>query len=237
MTQFKVGDKVRHSIRGEMEITYGPYDIGKYIARNSEGTESSVLGGYLTVMPAFTAGDKAKMHGESDPVEIVAGPFRNRYMKWYVVRAGVGETTAAEGNLTAIPDDAIKVGDRVRVTDDDGGGSFRFTGRIGIVKRMNVGDFLPYLIEFGDGRGGHGAVNGRWNCKAVERVTDAESDSHTVDGITYDLTAQYRDRDGDTWTLKRVDGTVRASMGGSPVTVDSHSLSYIARNYSPLVKI
>jgi hypothetical protein len=74
----------------------------------------------------------------------------------------------------------IKVGDRVRVLDDDGGMTDRrFVGRIGTVKQLHArGDILPYLVEFGDGRGHHGAENGQWNCKVVERVDEvAETDA------------------------------------------------------------
>jgi hypothetical protein len=77
---------------------------------------------------------------------------------------------------------SIKPGDRVRVLDDDGGLSYRrFVGRIGTVKNLTGYENLPYKVEFGDGRGPHGAENGWWNCKAVERVDEpTETDAIKV---------------------------------------------------------
>lgn len=69
----------------------------------------------------------------------------------------------------------IKVGDRVRVTDDDGGnGPTRFEDREGLVKSVDPRDELPYLVEFGDGRGIHGNANGQWWCRSVELVDPQE---------------------------------------------------------------
>lgn len=66
---------------------------------------------------------------------------------------------------------SIKVGDRVRVVDADGNSTF--VGKVGTVKTLHgASSYLPYKVEFGDGKGGHGAANGQWNCRAVERVAD-----------------------------------------------------------------
>jgi hypothetical protein len=226
VTDFKVGDKAKHSTRGNMEITYGPFGGNKYVARDESGAEAYVTATLLSARPAFTAGDKAKMHGESDPVEVLAGPYRNRYIIWYVVRAEVGETTAAEGNLTVIPVDAIKVGDRVRVLVDRANNASVSKGDIFTVRRL-----------VGGGLHTDGRAYGTWffTLANVEKVTDANA--HTLSGVDYDLTAQYRDRDGDAWRFKDVDGEVRGEMHGYTICDDSHTLAYVARTYGPLTKI
>lgn len=66
----------------------------------------------------------------------------------------------------------IKVGDQVRVTD--AAGNPDFVGKTGFVKRLNS-SVLPYRVEFGDGRGNHGDINGWWNCLTVVRVEEPES--------------------------------------------------------------
>ncbi|MFF1417597.1 phiSA1p31-related protein [Streptomyces sp. NPDC058280] len=261
---FKVGDKVRVLSGGDGKVTYGPVNstFGTYkmfVVKQDGDEERAFKSADLEPLPTFAVGDSAKMVGESDPVEIVGGPFTNRYHTWFAVRAEIGETIASEDNLTVLPaPDPIDVGDRVRVTDDDGGGANRFTGRIGTVLGVDDSSRLPYHVQFGTGRGYHGDENGRWNCVAVERVTDEptdpiavgnrawvvkDDDTHKHNGVTYDLSARYRDRHGDYWRFERFpDGTVRGDFSSSLTTTPtvgehSHTLGYVFACYGPLVKI
>lgn len=109
---FKVGDKVRHAWFDTVEVAYGPYtDMRghtRYMVRVASGGEQPTSPEMMTALPAFAVGDKAKMDGEREPVEILAGPYKNRYITWYTVKAEVGETTAAEDNLTALPADTFE---------------------------------------------------------------------------------------------------------------------------------
>src|SRR5690606_21261807 len=130
----------------------------------------------------------------------------------------------------------IKAGDKVRVLDDDGGGTHRFVGRLGVVKKCHGDDAdLPYLVEFGDGRGGHGDENGQWNCRAVERVTDEDTYEH--DGVVYDLEAKYLDSDLDTVRLKKVGGVVRAAFYGEEPDVNSRPLEEVVDRWGPLTRV
>ncbi|MFG2292022.1 phiSA1p31-related protein [Streptomyces sp. NPDC048603] len=57
------------------------------------------------------------------------------------------------------------------------------------------------------------------------------------EGVTYDLTARYRDRDGDVWRFERQpDGSVLGAHGSGAITPYSDSLSYAVSVYGPLHK-
>ncbi|MFJ5103209.1 phiSA1p31-related protein [Streptomyces sp. NPDC088554] len=245
MAEFKVGDKVEHPTGGTCTVRYGPYrtrwNPDLYLLEMADGTHFDADDLEVSApLPAFAVGDKAKMAGETEPVEIIGGPYKNRYRVWFAVKAEVGDATASEGDLTALPaPDPIKAGDRVRVTDDDG--AHQFVGRIGRVVKLNSdASRLPYRVQFGDGRGFHGEENGHWNCVAVERVTD----TYEYDGVTYDVDAQYRDSDGDVWFFKRMpDGAVRGEYRASTSTYEPHidnfseTLETAAIMHGPLLKV
>ncbi|MER7922146.1 phiSA1p31-related protein [Streptomyces sp. NPDC096057] len=249
MSEFEVGQKVKHFDRGDVEITHGPFtgvfgDL-RYLVRQGSGREVVVSPESLVAVPKppkFAVGDVTSNHAGTRRYTIEGGPFSDGVREWYAAKNPEGQThkVHADDLSETVQSGPIKVGDRVRVTDDDGGGRFRFNGRIGtIVKVHTAPSYLPYLVAFGDGHGDHGDENGRWNCKAVERVTD--EDTHTHEGVTYDLTARYRDRDGDYWTFKAVDGTVRGNCAGTNVATDVHhwcdSLGNAVRKYGPLTRV
>jgi hypothetical protein len=244
---FEVGQKVRHDAHGDAEVTYGPFHdtFGRtrYVVRLASGTETPLVVGTLSAIPeppAFAIGDKvvtaAGIRGVVD-----AGPFKTRYASggvfWVVADEAGTHVTPFESSLTKVVEQPIKVGDRVRVTDDDGGGRNRFNGLIGTVKELRgEGHSLPYLVEFGDGRGHHGALNGRWHCGAVERVTD--EDTHAHNGVTYDLSAKYRDRDGDVWRFQRMsDGAVHGRWTAGPIEVHHSTLAEVADECGPLTRV
>jgi hypothetical protein len=252
VSDFEVGQTVRHEVRGEVDVTYGPfvglYGDGRYIVRQGDGREVMVNISALSAIPEppkFAIGDKVTSDGSlRDTVGIlVAGPFVSPLLgdRFWVADVDDRHHTPIEAGLRKVVDPApIKVGDRVRVTDDDGGGANRFNGRIGTVTTLHgEGSSLPYLVEFGNGRGFHGELNGTWNCRSVERVEDETTYTH--DGVTYDLTARYRDRDDDYWTFKNVEGTVRGNCASTNVATDVYngheSLESAVRRYGPLTRV
>ncbi|MEV7425191.1 phiSA1p31-related protein [Streptomyces sp. NPDC091212] len=64
------------------------------------------------------------------------------------------------------------------------------------------------------------------------------ADTFEHDGVTCDLNARYRDRDGDVWRFeRRPDGSVRGSWYGTDIG-DYHSLlSDVATECGPLTKV
>jgi hypothetical protein len=244
---FEVGQRVRHDAHGEAEITYGPFrdTFGRtrYVVRLASGTETPLVAGTLSAVPeppAFDIGDKV-MPNIGHSGKLVAGPFNSRShdFGYWVVEGEDGKHSShsAQYLTKVVESEPIKVGDRVRVTDDDGGGRNRFNGLIGTVKELRgEGHSLPYLVEFGDGRGHHGALNGRWHCGAVERVAD--EDTHAHNGVTYDLSAKYRDRDGDVWRFQRMsDGAVHGRWTAGPIEVHHSTLAEVADECGPLTRV
>ncbi|MFF1625598.1 phiSA1p31-related protein [Streptomyces sp. NPDC058272] len=242
---FEVGQKVKHALHGEGEVKYGPYraayDEVMYLVEFGDGRTWLITPGNLSAVPdapAFAVGDKVttSLYGAGT---LVAGPYAGRYgdERWAVELTGGKHVFPASEALTkVVSPEPIKVGDRVRVTDDDGGGRNRFNGLIGVVKALRgEGCSLPYLVEFGDGRGYHGALNGQWNCGAVERVDDA--DTYTYNGVTYDLSAKYCDRDGDDWTFTRFGDRVTGAMNGTPADERFRTLGSVVDAYGPLTRV
>lgn len=247
---FEIGQKVRHAVRGEANVAYGPFvnPFGqtRYILRLESGREYYSSPSDISAIPEppkFAVGDVVTLATRSGSRATVEyGPFDDGDI--YVVKL-VDEPTDADSPRTftamahvmakVTEPEPIKVGDRVRVTDDDGGGRYRFNERVGTVKELNGGNLLPYLVEFGDGRGRHGDLNGRWNCRAVERVTD--ENTHVHDGVMYDLDATYSDRDNEPWTFKRFGDEIRGGCNGYPPSRVSESLENVVTLYGPLTRI
>ncbi|MGW6855832.1 phiSA1p31-related protein [Streptomyces xanthophaeus] len=69
----------------------------------------------------------------------------------------------------------------------------------------------------------------------------APQDAYTHDGVTYDLSARYRDQDGDNWRFeRRPDGVVRGTCSTDPsaeITEYHDSLPHAVRSYGPLTKL
>jgi hypothetical protein len=128
----------------------------------------------------------------------------------------------------------IKVGDRVRVVADDPEiRTGEYVGKVGLVATIGnrVRRELVYRISFPDGD--------YWWVADVERVTD--ENTYTHDGVTYDLSAKYRDKDGDEWTFTDrgfgPDGTPNGAMNGYAGGNYSYTLGYAAQKYGPLARI
>ncbi|MDX2575928.1 phiSA1p31-related protein [Streptomyces scabiei] len=248
---FEVGQKVKHVTRGVGEVKFGPYraafDPVAYLVEFDDRRAWMVSPDRISAIPEppkFAVGDVVTLTTRPGLLATVEyGPFDDRDV--YVVRlvdeptdpGDVRTFTALASAMTAKVDlGPIKVGDRVRVTDDDGGGANRFVGMVGTVKELHgSGALLPYLVEFGDGRGRHGDLNGRWNCLTVERVEDESA--HTHNGVTYDLTSKYRDRDGDVWHFARFGDTVVGGIRRTPTSVDDGDPFSFAAGYGPLTRV
>ncbi|MEV4939616.1 KOW motif-containing protein [Streptomyces zaomyceticus] len=154
---------------------------------------------------AFIDGDDIGFHGSSGSkleMSVYQRPAEARKFARGIL-ALCDEVDGEEAQDVAAPPTPrdIRVGDRVEVLDDDCDGR-RFGGCVGTVKTVHPrGDRLPYLVEFGDGKGGHGAPNGQWNCRAVELVDEAPTEESARAITRADFLRQARDLlDGQTYT-------------------------------------
>ncbi|GAB7187123.1 hypothetical protein ATKI12_6954 [Kitasatospora sp. Ki12] len=193
-------------------------------------------------VPDFEHGAAVMVDGE--PHTIAAGPFRDQFAPdrpWYVVEDTDGNhgTHAVHLLKTALADDPIGVGDWVRVLEDDPLVlSGHFVGKTGVVRELNDpvdgGRELRFNIEFDAGQL---VRHGTWNVRRVERVDEAPKTYYTYGGVQYDLTAAYRDRDGDVWRF-----TGHSDTGGRPLARMSFGgptgrpLPEIINVYGPLTK-
>jgi hypothetical protein len=242
---FEVGQKVTHAARGDVEVTYGPYDSPfgtRYLVRTGSGHETHASSDVLSAIPeppAFAIGDKVTttLYGAGT---LVAGPYAGRYSdaRWVVEVMDGKHVFPASEALTKVvqPEpEPIKVGDRVRIirakwAEEHHGAVGTVTSTSG-TWREGRGDKHPYVVRIDD-------TGGTLNVAELERVEDESTVTH--EGVTYDLSAQYRDRDGDVWRLKRIDDVVRARMGrdgDGPVTDDSNTLATVVSHWGPLTRV
>lgn len=238
---FAVGDKVTHNMTGmHGVVTYGPFNrragVPAYVVQRPDGTEAVWLAVRVTAAKhAFAIGDRAKIVSQTEPVEIIGGPFKNRFHTWFAVHGNeVGDTTASENELTALPTpDPISVGDWVRVTaDDPHNRTGEFVGKMGVVIRLgHMSSQVPYRVSFDAEQD---APHDEWNVASVEKTTG----EYRYGGITYNLSAKYRDAYGDVWTLGRVGNIVAGATlpVGSPRS-ESPSLGHIVRKWGPLTRV
>lgn len=249
---FEIGQKVR--VRGivEGEITYGPFSstFGAYtgyvvrIGETEELQKERDLSA-IPVTPRFAVGDVVTLTTSGAKATVEYGPFDDRDV--YVVKLveAPADPDAVRTFTTLAsavkPLEPVRVGDRVRVVEDDPDNrTGEYVGKIGIVDSICLDSFdgLPYVVRFGNGTGAHGTPDGKWCVKAVERVEDVEDeDTYTHDGVAYDLTATYRDSDGDVWRLARIDGVIRAQAYGLPATAQSRIFDEVTTAYGPLTRV
>lgn len=248
-TTFKVGDLVGHGSHGDGEITYGPvlgaYGGERVIVKFSDG-ERAVNPNTIYRWPAFAIGDTVKLSYDKRLVKLVAGPFKNQYddVIWVGEWPDGTHVFPHEGDSmekVKTPDSRpIEVGDRVRVVVDDPDiQAGEFVGLVGVVDDKSGS---VYKVRFGDGTGRHGdKANGHWWVEKVERVADEGAETETYDGIVYDLSARYRDTDGDYWTFRRINGTVRGNYRGidveAIVSAHNETLAHAVREYGPLTRV
>ncbi|MFF3312502.1 phiSA1p31-related protein [Streptomyces sp. NPDC002952] len=240
---YAVGQKVRHAHRGDAEVTYGPFvnPFGqtRYVLRLESGREYYARPDDLAAIPEtpkFAVGDVvtlATRAGAKATVEY--GPYDGGNV--YVVKLvdepadeDVPRTFNAMAHvMQPSANDDIKVGDRVRVLKDDPVLSTgRFVGKVGTV--LSVGgsarEALNYRIDFG---------STVWWVADVERVSDVNTYVH--EGVTYDLSAKYTDKDGDVWKFARFGDTVTGATIGEIPYEGGTRLSYVVSRWGPLTRV
>ncbi|WP_406324060.1 phiSA1p31-related protein [Streptomyces niveus] len=244
MADFKVGDRVRVLSGGDGVVTYGPVNstfdsYTMFVVKQDGDEERAFKVSDLEPFPVLTVGDRARLTYADVTVTVKAGPFQSWASGdefWIVEYPDGRHATPVTSSLTPLPAaDPVKVGDTVRVVVDDPNiYEGAFVGLVGTVE-----DTESYRgqdrakVRFGDGTGDHGdKANGYWWCDKVEKVN-----VHVHNGVTYDLTAKYHDKDGDVWRFEDIDGTVRGEIDGRKVGMLSLSLAYAVREYGPLTKI
>ncbi|MEU3729965.1 phiSA1p31-related protein [Streptomyces sp. NPDC033538] len=244
---FEVGHKVRY--RGEeVTVTYGPYTsalgLTRYLVKDADGAEMPARNSEIYAIPtppAFAVGDEVT-YEYGGGGKLVAGPFKSEHHGeplWVVEKPNGTHMTPTENSLTKVEAPAVKVGDRVRVVKDDPRNrTGEYVGKVGILASdySSDGDSLPYIVRFGDGTGRHGdEVNGKWCVAEVEPITDEDTYEHG--GVVYDLTAKYRDNEGDVWCLARTGDRVTAGCHGESPSTSSFTLAYVVERWGPLTRV
>ncbi|MFE7398007.1 phiSA1p31-related protein [Streptomyces sp. NPDC057557] len=246
MAEFKVGDKVTLNTRAgeKATIEYGPYNssptyLVKLIEGENAGDVFPALAYILKAAPAFIVGDTVS-HRMLGTVEITYGPYTDTLgaVRYLTRLAGGSEQPMSPEMLTALPA-LVPVGTRVRI--DRAKWAEEQHGKIGVVQsntetwRERRDDVHSYIVRIDDGSTFHVAE--------LTPVDDTSKDIFGVttfehNGIVYDLSAKYEDRDGDTWRFARVDGEVRGEYEPeSPIDDYSPTLARVVRSYGPLKKI
>lgn len=239
---FKVGDKVKHSMFGEGKIAFGPFKDSSgntdiYLMAQPGGTHFTASAQRLTVVAAFTVGDKAKGAVSGDTYDILAGPFPGYDGDWYATKAdgaAVARSIRA-ANLRPLPaDEPVKVGDRVRVLRASYASYAH--GKTGVVlsttkawEGTTSSDVHTYEVRMDDN-------GGALYVAELEKISDAGT--HTFRGTVYDLSAKYRDSDGDVWSFigrKNDAGVPYVTMSGDPTNRDT--IEDIHQTYGALTKI
>lgn len=237
---FKVGDKVEHEALGVGELTYGPFTnmFGNpsYLLRGEDGRERVANVGGLSIVPADPRREVvARAIYDSEPYggdwTTVNGTSKSAYL------AQADAILAALDAMETPADEPapLKVGDKIRILEDRNN-----------CANVRVGDVL-------DVRAAHGSwfqtnapraetPGARWAFEMADEGTGWErvtADTETIDGVTYDLNAKYRDAEGDVWRLRRVDGVVRATTSSLDRYPDLLSLTpeEVSAEYGTLTRI
>lgn len=242
MTKFKVGDKVTHRTWGAGEVAFGPFKRdgveNHYLMRQDrDGEHRLAEDDAMTLAAKFKVGDWVRGKFSSTDYTVHAGPF-HAHTEWYAVEDGDGKVWQAEvGDLTAAEPatTGLKPGDVVRIPSDYLRAADVKAGDLLVVKVAEFGQVHVHAAP--------GSRQRTWyfDTEDVERADP--STVAVVDDVAYDLTARYRDRDGDYWTFKDVDGTVRGDCAGSDrdmshnIDEDSETLAGAVRKYGPLTRV
>lgn len=238
---FKVGDKVIHRSWGAGEIVFGPYNGDALLMKEDGGDViRHVEADAMTPRPAFAIGDTVK-YEYGDGGKLVAGPFKSGYHDeaiWVVERANGTHITPTENSLTKVPPtDYIRVGDRVRVLV--AAHMPEMAGCMATVREVGTDETFAdpaasgvhrFLVRSDD--------QGTFYARDVEKVDEPAADTFAYAGVTYDLSASYRDKDGDTWHFVRFGDVVEGGIYGAPKERgDGDSLRYVVDEYGPLTRI
>ncbi|MET9959294.1 phiSA1p31-related protein [Streptomyces sp. NPDC006326] len=242
----KIGERVRVLDSFDGEVTYGPFksSFGRYtmyVVKDGSGVERSQTDSDLKPLPKFAIGDEVRNPLVGIRGSIVAGPFiatGDGEPYWIVEQPDGRHSTPREDGLTRVEAPAepreVKVGDRVRVVRATYASlSHGRTGEVtdvGLDWRSHRGDPHPFRVKLDDGDTLYVAE--------VELLDEVAANTYTHDGVTYDLDAEYRDKDGDTWRFVAVQGVPRGGMNGRrDIDEYSDSLMSVVGYYGPLTKI
>jgi hypothetical protein len=230
---FKAGDKVEHRTWGAGEIAFGPYlrdgSMDNYLMREaSSGEHRFVEAEGLSPAAKFKVGDKTRGVVSGTLYIIEGGPYFDS-LEWYAVKYPNGTTKRLDANrMTLVESAEPKVGDKVKVVAGEGISSY-----IGqVVTLTEVGASSRY-----GSYGFRGRYGGTCYAREVERVEEASADTYEYGGVTYDLSAKYRDRDGDVWEFARFGGEVVAAIGRKPVDKYDGDAFSVAAGYGPLTRV
>jgi len=191
----------------------------------------------VTETQTFQAGDKVT-HRDFGPGEVILGPLKMTFgATAYAVRTDDGVERSLRGDALKLRA-VFTVGDIVTYDSH----SAEIVG--GPVVGIDSGEPL-FLIKFTDGdHAGKGAA------RRASQLTATGADTYTHDGVTYDLTARYRDCEGDVYEFSRTERSIPGSADcqddGSPVGrmtagwrpgVWNWSLAEVVRKYGPLTRV
>ncbi|GAA3018646.1 phiSA1p31-related protein [Streptomyces fulvorobeus] len=243
MTEFKVGDKVRHTWLEAVEVTYGPYtDMRgqtRYMVRVASGGEQPTTPEMMVATPAFSVGDKARRNGHT--VEILAGPVEGavtgaeiylfKYLDGPDVGKGGGRNASEFEALptTTYTSPAGITYDLAGEYTDRLGYTWSFTGR-------HSPDGTPCVTAYGNANNTDTIDGIEDSFGPLCKVTAKPADGFEYEGVVYEYDAEYTDCDGDNWTFYRSTRT-----GGAPLSTYSsyrsrETLQYVVDNYGPLTK-
>lgn len=238
---FKVGDKVTHRTFGAGEIAFGPFEHSTgpdhYLMKDEYGRHSLAVGEAMQIVAKFSVGDVVSSFGDTH--KVVAGPFRGPYATWYAVEDKDGDVVSAlEDDLKAVEpakDEPLKPGDVIRIPRDGLQFADVKAGDLLVVEEATPRDVTVHAAP--------GARQLMWyfDLERVERVDPATV--AVVDTVAYDLSARYRDREGDYWRFeRRADGSVRGNCSTYPLYAvriydDGDTLEEAVRRYGPLTRV
>lgn len=254
---FAIGDKVTAGSTRVGKLVAGPFVSRSFgtpfwVMEYADGQHSAPRQPALTKVDEpepVKVGDLVRIlratyavstHGKIGTVQSVGHEWRADSDDIHPYMVCVGDDTIHVAELERVDeDDAVKVGDVVRILKD---GANRADVKAGdllvVVEIPRYADINVIRVKAAPG-----ARMVRWTFRPqdFEKVSADEVVVH--DGKVYDLTRCYRDTDGDFWTFKRLDGVVRGSCGASAyarssyVTSSSDTLASVVRDYGPLTKI
>ncbi|MFF4478715.1 phiSA1p31-related protein [Streptomyces sp. NPDC001520] len=249
---FKVGDKVQHddktaTVAGGPHMGYSAW----YVVEDADGKEYPVGADRLTLAPtdprrevvarALSDWDRnirpdEACHG-ADAILAALDAMETPHPHYMTGSPDSAESSCLHcGNSGSEVDEPrpLAVGDMVRITRElrpehstDGPN----TGKVGPIIAIHSEEDYPYDVD----------VSGYGQCAvhSVERIT---GDTETIDGVTYDLNARYRDEDDDAWE-RQDDGSWRHVEYASgepvsrPISARVTDLWTLIGKYGPLTRI
>ncbi|MEV4037695.1 phiSA1p31-related protein [Streptomyces umbrinus] len=243
---FAVGAKVEHRTFGAGEVAFGPFDHSTgpnhYLIKQEGGKHALVVAEALSPAAKFKVGDRVKGQLSGTEYTIEAGPFFSP-REWYATKHADGTVTQNGAGVlslidSAADDSAVKVGDVIRILKDGAFAASVKAGDLFEVKSLNPRIPGRIVVDAGPG-----ARMSQWNFRPQDFVKVSADKATVHDGTVYDLTAQYRDTDGDHWSFKRVGDAVRGDCGRSNIDRSSRvggyseRLSSVVSTYGPLTKV